>query len=100
MTTDRPTAVAPGEVTGIPSMLPRYQPEGTERQVFEVAGMCTCSGCPPKLYQALKGVEGVEHAAIDPVTGLAEVFVKANTDPQVMIAALTFEDYSARLLED
>lgn len=93
-----PAYVVPAEVTGVPRRLPTAVPEGYELQRFEVEGMCTCSGCPPKLYDALLSVEAVTHAAVDPATGQAKAHVVAGTDPSVLAAALTFEDYAARPL--
>ena len=97
-TAEGPTFVTPDERTGVPSLLPRTQPEGTLRQVFEVEGMCTCNDCPRKLYRALVEVDGVEHVAIDPATGLAEVFALEDADLEEMVAALTFEEYVARVI--
>ena len=86
------------EGSGVPLTLPQALQEGLELQRFSVEGMCSCSGCPTKLYLALTSVEGVEHAAIDPVIKQAKVHAIHGTDPGTIEAALTFEDYSARQL--
>lgn len=93
-----PTSVVLQEGSGVPLTLPQALQEGLELQRFAVEGMCSCSGCPTKLYLALTSVEGVEHAAIDPVIKQAKVHAIHGTDPGTIEAALTFEDYSARQL--
>ena len=97
---DDPTYVVPGEGTGVPAHLPDAVAEGLVVQRFAVEGMCTCSGCPTTLYEALLAVTGVEHAAINPAIGQAKVQVALGTDPAVVAGALTFDDYSARYLDD
>ncbi len=93
-----PTSVILQEDSGVPITLPQSLGEGLEVQRFAIEGMCTCSGCPTKLYLALLELEPVEHAAIDPIIQQAKVHTRAGTDPGLLEAALTFDEYSARRL--
>lgn len=83
----------------VPTQLPREMPEGYEQVVFAVEGICTCSGCPEKLYKALHDVETVQAAAVDPIRSLVSVFLREGADSGEVLSALTFEDYEPRLIE-
>ncbi len=86
----QPTAFAPAPavLTAAPTSLERIE-------VLEVEGMC-CKGCTGKLHARLMEVPGVSCAAIDLAGKTASVVVAQGTDPQALVQALTFEEYSAR----
>lgn len=64
---------------------------------YAVGGMC-CESCASKLYAALTAVDGVEEAAVDVVTGRAEVLVPADASDEPILSALRFDEYTAEPL--
>ena len=94
-----PSYVVPGEGSGVPKRLPQLT-DGLVTQRFAVDGMCGCSGCPEKLYAAVRGTQGVVNAAVDPAIGQVSVQALPGTDPQTIVKALTFEKYTARCITE
>ena len=95
-----PTYVPPriDEDRTVPYELPAAVPAGMELFEYEVSGMC-CNGCAEKLYARLVDVEAVEAAAVDSVTGVAQVFVSEAGAADAVLATLRWDKYEATPIE-
>ncbi len=61
---------------------------------LEIRGM-TCASCAAQVSRALRGVPGVEDAAVNFATERATVQHEASVDPRVMITAVELAGYAA-----
>lgn len=77
-----------------PTVLVHGAGPGQVERDFDVAGMC-CKNCTGKLFASVTALPGVREAAVDFDTGLAQVVVDAEVDPERVRAALSFGKYSA-----
>ena len=84
--------------TYVPRTVVGDVPAGHVVRTFEVSGMC-CDGCPGKLYSALQAVPGVVKAAVSFEEGTASALVPTELDSAQLEVALTFDKYSATLLD-
>jgi len=66
-------------------------------RAYAVDGMC-CEGCAAKLHVALTAVDGVQEAAVDVLTGRAQVLVPESASDEPILSALRFEKYTAEPL--
>ena len=95
---DYAAPIVPARAEVVPHAVSAEIPAGMAVRTIRVDGMC-CNGCAGKLHQVLAGVDGVEEAAVDFVTGTASAVVPADADPEPLVAALRFDKYTAELVE-
>ena len=84
------------EIVPTPVALSGVVPAGHVATSLEVEGMC-CTGCSAKLHGALLALDGVSEAAVDPVLGTAHAVVPEGFELERLVAALTFDKYTAAL---
>lgn len=84
-------------VAEVPATLAGEPGDGQVVRAFEVEGMC-CRSCSQKLYASLVAVKGVAEAAVSFDSGRAQVVVSEGVPVSELEHALTFDDYTARLV--
>ncbi len=79
-----------------PQMLHGDVPPGCVVRTIEVKGMC-CLGCTGRVYDHIKGTPGLVDAAINFKTGVAQVVLEKDADPNAIVSALRFDKFDPTL---